>query len=514
MEKFMPGETFPITTEAETAALEALYEEIRNKPELQFIHQIYEQIPSARVALVGGIVRDAVLGLKSKDYDFIIEGIEDTDQLFSVLEASGKAKDVPSRAYGVIKFQPEGVKEPVDIALPRTERYEEGKRATNAEVEYGKISIEEDFSRRDFTINALGLDFQTGEVIDPYNGLEDVADRRIRCVGNPEERFQEDPGRILRGIRFAAKFGFSIDQETLEAMKAKKEEIVRKFIDGRGREIERVAPEKIGEELMKALDQNPALTLELCDQIGLLPLILPELDRLHDLEQPPEWHTEGDAYDHTILLLQKLSELEENPDYQEILGKLPSALRVAAVFHDVGKVETQTRDEKGIRFLGHDKVSVELTKGVLNRLRINNDETKDILWLIEHHMQILQFDKMKLANQKKMARNPLFPSLIALGLADARASVRQDGTIDEAFAEQAIKVLNEVRSEEEAGRPKEIINGNEIIEIVKEINPEFNPAKDGRTIGELKNHVNALYDTGELTTKEEAFDWVKKNYIN
>ena len=505
MERFIPDETFEMTPEGQEAGILSLKEQAKSAPELKFVPKLLEEFPDARVALVGGIVRDSIIGLSSKDYDLVVENLTQ-EKLEEALQEHGNINHIEGRAYGVTKLTPKGTREIVDIALPRSEVYEQGKRAGDAEVETEGVTIEDDFSRRDFTINALGLDLKNGTIIDPFNGLSDIKNRQIKAVGDPKQRFLEDPARILRGARFAARFDFDIEEKTHLAMQNLKDEIFKTFKNKKGQEVTRVSSEKIGEEITKIINCDPQKLFEIYEKTGLMDLLFPEVSALQGVPQPKEFHSEGDAYIHTQLAI------------DNIPNDAPLEVKLATLFHDVGKKDTfKSADETGdrIRFNGHDDKSAEIARKILNRFKIPNDQINAVAWLIENHMKILvSFRDMKLSKQKQMASHPQFLNLLTLAEADAKASLKPDGSVDLSFLPIAQEIYQKIQAELKKGIPQEMINGDEIIQIMKRLQPDFDLKKDGPTIGKIKRTVNESYQDKDIKTKEEAFQQVQKMLKN
>jgi poly(A) polymerase len=519
MERYQPNEHFEITDEGSEAALSELWQTVEKEPDLTFVSEILAHFPGSRVALVGGIVRDGLLGLPCKDYDLVVEGIPSEENKtpitvlsdFLVSSGLGQAYQARSRAYAVIKFTPTGSKEQMDIALPRTEKYEPGMMAKHAEVETDGVTLEEDFSRRDYTINALGMDMKTGELIDPYGGVEDLKNGVVRAVGDPTQRFNEDPSRIPRGLRFAAKFGFDIDPATEQAMKEQSGQILETF-ELNGETKTRVAWQTIGKEFASSMKQDPATTIELYDRVGLLEKILPEVAKLKGCEQSPSYHSEGDAYVHTMLVMKNLEKLSLEPEIEEIVPTVPLSVKLAACFHDLGKPDTVFRDERGLHFYEHENLSTTITQQICSRLELHmeKDLSETISWLVENHMRMHKFGEMRPEKQKQLARDPRFPSLLLLSYADASSSLRPDGSVDVDYVEGALAKIHEVREEAAEGKPTVIIAGNEIIDIIKTTLPAFDSKRQGRLIGKIKNEINDLYDSGAISTKEEAIALARK----
>src|SRR5262245_18914229 len=254
-------------------------------------------------------------------------------------------------------------------------------------VEYSS-SPEEDAQRRDFTINGLLMRHDNGEVLDFENGQADLKAGVIRAIGEPDRRFAEDKLRMLRAVRFSARFRYEIETETFRAIRR------------HAKEIEQVSAERIREELTKMVTEGAArAALELLDSCGLLAVVLPEISALHGVEQPPQYHPEGDVWIHTMMMLEGLP-----------VG-CPPTLAWGVLLHDVGNPATyRSAKETGdrIRFDGHVEVGMAIARKLLGWLRFSNDETAQILALVEHHMRFKDVERMKPATLKRFVRLPGF----------------------------------------------------------------------------------------------------------
>ena len=280
--------------------------------------------------------------------------------------------------------------------------------------------------RRDFTINGMLLDplklRETGDidgaVLDFVGGRADLKAGIVRAIGDPRLRFEEDKLRMLRGVRFAARFGFAIEERTAAAIRA---------LAG---EIHQVSRERVRDELTHMLTEGHARrAFELLDATGLLQQVLPEVAKMHGVEQPAEFHPEGDVWVHTLLLLEKLP-----PDASP-------ALAWGALLHDVGKPATFRRAPDRIRFDGHVEVGVRIAEEILRRLRFSLEETAQIISLIENHMRFGDVHKMKESTLKRFFRLPKFEEHLALHRMDALSSF---GNLDNyEFAKEKYEALPE-----------------------------------------------------------------------
>ena len=293
--------------------------------------------------LVGGCVRDLLLGREPKDFDVATDARPDrVSELFERSEQVGAH-------FGVVLVRENTAQ--VEVATFRSDAsYSDGRRPDAVHFEGDP---RQDAMRRDFTINALLLDPDTNEVLDFTGGREDLRRRAIRAIGDPEERFQEDHLRLIRAVRFAARLEFEIEPATMAALQRLHGLIVS------------VSPERVRDELVRILTEGGARRgFELLDETGLLGDILPEVAAMKGVAQPPEFHPEGDVWTHTMLLLEKL--------------RHPTAtLAAGALLHDVGKPPT-FRVADRIRFDGHVEEGVSIAHGILTRLRFSSDQIEHI----------------------------------------------------------------------------------------------------------------------------------------
>ena len=399
----------------------------------------------------GGCVRDLLLGITPKDYDVatsarpekVLLGFERTFGVgahFGVVivctahEATGC--DVKTE---VATFRDDGV-------------YLDGRRPE--QVTYSD-SPQHDVVRRDFTVNGMLL-HPVGlteanlheNVLDFVNGQRDLEARVLRAIGDPGRRFQEDKLRMLRAVRFAARFGFVIDPATMAAMQQQAASIYQ------------VSAERVRDELTRMLTEgHAARAFELLDTSGLLPHVLPEVARMKGVEQPPDWHPEGDVWVHTLLLLGKLP-----------AGAAPT-LAWSALLHDVGKPPTyrapnpnETRPR--IRFNGHADVGATMTRAILNRLRFSNDEIDQIVSLVGNHMRFGDVKNMKQSTLRRFFRLHNFPEHLQLHWLDVTSSHNLLGMYD--YAKQHYEA---VPAEEHRAQP--LITGRDLIEAGLKPGPRF-----------------------------------------
>jgi tRNA nucleotidyltransferase/poly(A) polymerase len=313
---------------------------------------------------VGGCVRDSLFGriVEEKDRDYLVTGIP-IDELIRLLKLYGRV-DLVGRSFGVIKFtvhsNGSSPSATVDIALPRKE-FSTGMLHTDFQVDFDhSMPVEEDLRRRDFTMNAIARDLETGELVDPLSGRTDLENRELRMVS--PKNFEEDPLRVLRGVQFAARFELKIERETLRAMKES------------APLIKAVTAERINEELNKLLTRapKPSRGFHLMREIGLLEFVMPELENTVGVDQPGGYHA-YDVFEHLLRTVDAIS---------------PSLrLRWAALLHDITKpAAKRVLEEGGATFYGHESSSARLSKKILRRLRHSNDFIDEVGTLVERHM--------------------------------------------------------------------------------------------------------------------------------
>jgi poly(A) polymerase len=340
--------------------------------------------------------------------------------------------------------------------------------------------------RRDFTINGLLLDTEKFErdeplescVLDYVGGQADLRAGVLRAIGDPAVRFAEDKLRMLRAVRFAARFGFAIEPETLGAIRE------------HAAEVRIVSPERVREELTRILTQgNARLGFELLDQTKLLPVVLPEVARMQGVEQPPQYHPEGDVWVHTLMLLDHLP------------AGVSATLAWGMLLHDVGKPPTFTPPDPGrpgdrIRFNGHAEIGVAVARKVLNRLRFSNDDCAQILALVKHHMQFGDITKMKQSTLKRFLRLPKFDEHLALHRADVMSSHGMLG-----MYEFANKNFEEMGTEEI--RPRLLLTGEDLIAAGYRPGPQFRPMLTAAEDAQLE---------GTIATREEALRLIEERF--
>lgn len=421
----------------------------------------------------GGCVRDLLLERDPQDFDVATSATPDVvQQAFPRTEAVGAH-------FGVVlvidKLDEKRIA--TEVATFRSDgAYSDGRRPDAVQF---SANPAEDVKRRDFTINGLLLDpiaFERGEplascVFDVVGGQADVADKIIRAIGEPNLRFTEDKLRMLRAVRFAARLGFSIELRTTHAIRS------------RAAAIHQVSCERTRDELTKILTEGAARRgFKVLDETGLLSEVLPEVKKLQGVEQPPQFHPEGDVWIHTLMLLDHLP------------AGASATLAWGMLLHDIGKPATFTPPDPNragdrIRFNGHVEVGIAIARTILTRLRFSNHECEQILALIKHHMQFGDVRKMKQSTLKRFLRLPQFEEHLALHYADVMSSHRVLDMYD--YAKE-----NYERMSAEEIKPRLLLNGEDLIAAGYRPGPRFREmltaAEDAQLEGAVSTAEGAL----------------------
>jgi putative nucleotidyltransferase with HDIG domain len=423
--------------------------------------QIVAQLRAAghQAYFVGGCVRDLLLGRDPKDFDVATSALPE-----QVLSMFPKTFAVGAH-FGVVLVCTQGEEEVVtEVATFRSDGVYSDGRHPDA-VRFSSLP-EEDVKRRDFTINGMMMDPESGHVLDLVGGEEDLKAGVIRAIGEATERFTEDKLRMLRAVRFAARFSFEMDPATARAIR-----LLAPAVD-------QVSRERVREELTRMLTEGHARrAFELLDELGLLAEVLPEVAKMKGVEQPPQYHPEGDVWVHTLLLLDGLP------------AGCPSALAWGALLHDVGKPATFRIAPDRIRFDGHVEVGVRVAAEICRRLRFPNHETEQILALVDNHMRFGDVQKMKESTLKRFFRLHDFDQHLALHRLDCLASHGSLQLYD--FARERYQTLPE-----EQVRPILLLTGKDLIEAGYRPGPQFSQmlalAEDAQLEGAIQTREQAL----------------------
>ena len=408
--------------------------------------------------LAGGCVRDKLLGREPKDFD-----IATSARPAEVLALFPKSNEVGAH-FGVVIAKHRG--HHIEIATFRTDGcYKDGRRPETVTFS----TPEEDAQRRDFTVNGLFERPDTGEVIDHVGGMADLRAKRLRAIGDPVARFQEDALRLLRAIRFSTVLGFEIEPETMAA------------ITTCAGLLERISPERVRDEFAKILTAPRRREgVELLVKTGLMAHIMPEFLATIGCEQPPEWHPEGDVYTHTCIMLDMLAE------------DAPLDLCLAVLLHDIAKPPCQTFDDR-IRFNGHDAMGAEMAGTILHRLRFPNGVIAAVVPMVARHMQFMNVQQMRTAKLKRFMAEPTFLREMELHRVDCGSS---NGFTDNYEFLQT----KEVEFAAEPLIPLPLVTGRDLIQLGLQPGPRFK---------ELLDAVQTEQLEGRILDREPALDYLK-----
>jgi len=416
----------------------------------------------------GGCVRDMLLGLEPHDIDIATSATPDeVEKLFQRTIPVGKQ-------FGVIIVLMDG--EQFEVATFRSDgNYTDGRRPEGITFS----SPEEDAKRRDLTINGMFLDPLTNEVLDFVGGKIDLDNKVIRFIGNPQERIDEDRLRILRAIRFACKYKFDFDVNSLSA------------IEKNAHRINDVSKERIKDELDKMLTLNkPSMAIRILHNVGILKYILPEVDDLWGCEQSKKWHSEGDVFIHTMIVLDETRKMTDN---------IPTLW--AALLHDIGKPSTSVKKEDGgISCHGHDKVGFEMSINVMNRLKTSKENAM-VSSIVEDHMRVGSVKDMKKSTVRRLVAQPNFDNLMVLFKADCLGSIPIDKKIDDEKLD-GVKFLEKFISNPDNIKvlPEPFVNGKDLIDL---------GLKPGPLFKKILNDTMDLQLDGKISSKEGGIDLIK-----
>ncbi|WP_444465656.1 CCA tRNA nucleotidyltransferase [Streptomyces griseoloalbus] len=421
------------------------------------------------LALVGGSVRDALLGRLGNDLDFTTDA-RPQDVLKIMRPWADAVWDV-GIAFGTVGAQKEarvGDSDrsfQIEVTTYRSEAYDRTSR--KPEVSYGD-SIEDDLIRRDFTVNAMAVALPEKRFVDPHGGLEDLAAGVLRTPGTPEASFSDDPLRMMRAARFAAQLDFEVAPEVVAAMKE---------MAGR---IEIVSAERVRDELNKLiLSAQPRTGLSLLVDTGIAEYVLPELPALH-LERD-EHHRHKDVYEHTLIVLEQAMALEDDgPDL---------TLRLAALLHDIGKPRTRRFEKDGrVSFHHHEVVGAKMTKKRMTALKYSNELVKDVSRLVELHLRFHGYGTGEWTDSavRRYVRDagPLLSRLHQLTRSDCTTRNRRKATALSRAYDGLEKRIAELQEQEELDAIRPDLDGNQIMEILG--------VKPGQAVGQAYKHMLEL----------------------
>ena len=411
----------------------------------------------------GGCVRDLVRGVPPKDYDVATDARpEEVQRIFPRTYAVGAH-------FGVIVVLENDIQ--VEVATFRSDgAYLDGRHPVRVQFS----SAEEDARRRDFTINGMFFDPAADAVIDYVGGREDLGAHIIRAIGDPAQRFAEDRLRILRAVRFATVLEFEIEAKTWEALV------------GLAESIRDISAERIRDELLRIfMSPQRVRGWDLLHSSGLMRVILPELEALKGCEQPPQFHPEGDVFQHTRIMLELLP------------AQVSLPLVLSVLFHDIGKPPTASVDTDGrIRFNGHDRVGAEMTEAIMQRLRFSRAEIDATVEMVRQHMVFKDVPKMRVAKLKRFMARPTFPDELELHRVDCQSS--------HAMLDNYQFLLS--KREEFANEPiipPPLVRGDDLIAMGLKPGPRF---------GEILEAAETRQLEGGFKDREDALAWLAREY--
>lgn len=427
---------------------------------------------------VGGGVRDELMGEPAHDIDVATSAKpEEIEALFQRAYDRGKQFGVMAVQSGKYEFEVATFRSDIGIFDHRRPK------------KVAFTSAEEDSKRRDFTINGLFYDPEQQKIVDYVGGVEDLQNQTIRFIGEPQARIDEDYLRMLRAVRFSCGFGFKIDDESYQAIA----ENVAK--------INQVSSERIRDELTKMfINENRCQSLNLLSEIGLLKYILPEAEAMKNVSQPPEFHSEGDVWTHTLMAMESLRK-----------PPLGAELAWTVLLHDIAKPQTQGfRDhpKSKITFFEHDVESSQMAEGILKRLKFSNEFIDACTWAISQHMRIIHaFRDMSERKQKKLFTHPHIDLLLDLTRADLSASLRPNGKAEMEMYEEALKKKEQFEkeaSDEEKEQVKKftLITGHDIMETLN--------LPSGPKVGEIKAKIEEAFLEEKISTRKQALEMIGK----
>jgi poly(A) polymerase len=424
---------------------------------LEIVHRL--QTAGFIAYFAGGCVRDLVMRRAPKDYDIATNAVPDkVIELFPESVAVGKS-------FGVIRAR--AADDWYEIATFRKDAaYTDGRHPESVTFS----DPETDAQRRDFTLNALFYDPVRQELLDYVQGLDAIEKRLIKAVGNAEARFQEDRLRLLRAVRFAATLDFALEPATAAA--------IRTAAPG----VATLSAERIREELTRLLTEarRAGDALVLLRNLNLLEAILPEVAAMHGVEQPPEFHPEGDVFQHTVLMLNALHTTDPQ-------------LAWAVLLHDVGKPPTAQLKEGHWRFERHANIGALSAGRILERLRFSSEDRAAIEFMVGNHMRFADVKEMRLSTLRKLVGAPTFAKELVLHQLDCQASHRDMENYD-----YLVAFRDQVRSEPVLPAPW--VNGRDIMQL---------GIPEGRDVGVWRQKAYEAQLEGTFPDREHLLAWLK-----
>ncbi|MFW6129734.1 MAG: CCA tRNA nucleotidyltransferase [Atribacterota bacterium] len=425
--------------------------------------------------IVGGCVRDIILGKKPKDVDIA------TNCPIDVIDDMYKSKDIgKSKDFGIVTVKSGGFD--YEIAQFRQDgKYFDGRRPESVKISQ---SFKEDAERRDFTINAMAID-SNGNIIDHFDGRKDIKNKLIRTVGNPTDRFKEDYLRMLRCVRFSSRLGFKIDPETAKSIKVNKNN------------IEKIAPERIKDELLKIASNSGdkfADAIITLDELGILEIILPEIVKMKQFQHNTEHHPEGNVFDHTIAALRQ----------NNLTDPL---LNFSILLHDIGKLSTYEYDpEKGHTYHGHAEASKDFIDDIAQRLRLSNKEKEALIFVAVNHMKLHKATDIKPSKLVKIVSDENWEILKAATYCDKAARGKM---FDKKKWEETLEYINDIKNkwgDSVVNKTIKIVDGNRIMNLTG--------LKPGKKVGQIIKHVTQFVLDNGITDQKLIDNEIMYAYEN
>ncbi len=466
----------------------------------------------AQGIIVGGAVRDTLLGREIKDFDIEVYGIGKIDLLEKMLSRFGRV-DLVGKSFGILKVTVEG--STYDFSFPRKEsKVAPGHKGFEVSID-GKMDFEQAAKRRDFTINAMGYDPISERLYDPFGGREDLKRGILRHIDSV--RFAEDPLRVYRAVQFSARFGLDVAEETAALCK----EMVAEGM------LDELPKERIYEEWKKLLlkSPRPSIGLELMREWGITKRHFPELHALIDVPQDPKWHPEGDVWVHTMMVVDTMAAIGNR---EQVVGSKEQGvgsreekerlkLLFAALCHDFGKPLTTTIEYKDgtvqkwneinksvstskIRAIGHEKAGLEPTQSFMYRLSNEHDFIESILPLVEHHLKPSQFyaQRAKAGAIRRLALRVNIKELVEVAKADFLGRTTLEAKVGEYEAGEWLLAEAQKLQVEESSMPP-LLQGRDLIAL---------GLKPSRQFGEILSEVYEAQMDGQISNKNEAIQFV------
>lgn len=432
--------------------------------------------------LVGGAVRDHFLGRESHDLDVEIFGLSN-ERMVSVLQKFGKVS-VVGKTFGVFKVTVDGRN--FDCSLPRKDsKIGAGHKGFDIETDPA-MSFKEAASRRDFTINAMGINILTGEVIDHFNGINDLKNRVLRVVDS--QTFVEDPLRVLRAVQFAARFELKATNDSLQVFKS--------IVDS----LKELPRERIFEEFKKLLlkSEKPSIGLELADKIGVVRELFPELNALHNVQQDPEWHPEGDVWVHTMRVIDSAVHYRKSNEFRDL------CLMFAALCHDFGKPETTAFTKEKWRSLKHTEAGVEPTSCFMEKLTNETRLLETVKVLVKKHLtpsHLFNASQVSDGAIRRLSLKVDIPLLIDVATADYFGCLHDRAKSGRFPAGEWLMERFKNLQLEAAQKIQPLLMGRHLIELGLTPSPEFGLI--------LREAFELQLDDG-LRSLDHAMEWAKK----